>query len=35
MHVIVESVMKRTVPDEDHKWMYLYLLVAVTDQLFI
>lgn len=33
MHVILESVMKRTVPDEDHKWMYL--LVAVTDLLFI
>ena len=23
MHVICESVLKRIVPDEDHKWMYL------------
>ena len=29
MHVILESVMKRTVPDDDYKWMCL--LVAVTD----
>ena len=29
MHVIFESVLKRIVPDEDHKWMYL--LVTVTD----
>lgn len=35
MHVILKSVMKRTVPVKDRKWMYLCLLVAVTDQPFI
>ena len=33
MHVILESVMKRTVPDEDHKWMYMYLLIRSTFHL--
>ena len=33
MHVVLESIMKSTVFDEDHKGMYQYLLVAFNYQI--